>query len=96
MTNEILKEQKIWDKLKKEWIQSGKIPNSPLHVKGGGGVKGQKDKLCLSYRVFFHEFNGFRFVKKFQVLFELSRRTRGENDDFRTQNWAKINVNKSK
>ena len=32
MTNEILKEQKIRDKLKKEWIQSGKIPNSPLHI----------------------------------------------------------------
>ena len=33
MTTEILKEQKIRDKLKKEWIESGKIPNSPLHVK---------------------------------------------------------------
>ena len=65
-------------------------------VKGGGGVKGQKYKLCLSYRVFSHEFNGFRFVKKFQVLFEISRRTRGINDHFRTQNWAKINVNPSK
>ena len=32
MTSEILKEQQIRDKLKKEWIQSGKIPNSPLHV----------------------------------------------------------------
>ena len=67
-----------------------------LYFKGGGGVKGQKYKLCLSYRVFSHEFNGFRFVKKFQVLFEISRRTRGENDHFQTQNWAKINVNKLK
>ena len=32
MTKEILKEQQIRDKLKKEWILSGKIPNSPLHV----------------------------------------------------------------
>ena len=32
MTNEILKEQQIRDKLKKEWIRSGKIPNSLLHV----------------------------------------------------------------
>ena len=27
MTQEILREQRIRDKLRKEWIQSGKIPN---------------------------------------------------------------------
>ena len=31
MTNEILKEQRIRDKMKKEWIKLGKIVNSPLH-----------------------------------------------------------------
>ena len=33
MTTEILKEQQVRDNLKKEWIKSGKIVNSPLHVK---------------------------------------------------------------
>ena len=31
MTSEILKQQQIRDKLKKQWIKSGKIANSPLH-----------------------------------------------------------------
>ena len=30
MTSEILKQQQIRDKLKKQWIKSGKITNSPL------------------------------------------------------------------
>ena len=33
MTNEILDKQKLRDKLKKEWIKSGKIANSPVHLK---------------------------------------------------------------
>ena len=33
MTNEILQGQKTRDKLKKEWIESGKVANSPLHIK---------------------------------------------------------------
>ena len=33
MTNEILDKQKLRDKLKKEWIKSGKMANSPVHLK---------------------------------------------------------------
>ena len=33
MNNEILKEQKVRDSLKKEWLMSGKTVNSPLHIK---------------------------------------------------------------
>ena len=33
MTTEILDKQKFRDKLKKEWIKSGKIANSPVHLK---------------------------------------------------------------
>ena len=32
MTNEILKQRRIRDKLKKDWLKSGKIVNSPLHL----------------------------------------------------------------
>ena len=32
MTNEIRKEQKTRDNLKKQWIKSGHIPNSPVHI----------------------------------------------------------------
>ena len=32
MTNEILQKQKTRDKFKKEWIESGKVANSPLHI----------------------------------------------------------------
>ena len=54
---------------------------------------------CSAYliRVFFsYKINRFRFVKKFQVLFEISCQTGGANDNFWTQNWARIDVNKSK
>ena len=33
MSNEIIQKQKVRDKLHKEWIKSGKIPDSPLHKK---------------------------------------------------------------
>ena len=69
---------------------------SKVIIKGGGGTRVKNTSCAYLDRVFSYEFNGFRFVKKFQVLFKISRQTRGENDHFRTQNWSKINVNKSK
>ena len=59
-------------------------------IGGGGGVRCQKNKRGLFNRTFYADFSGFGKSQKFQVLSEISRETRRENDHFRTPKWAKI------
>ena len=46
---------------------------SKVIIKEGGGSRVKNTSCAYLDRVFSYEFNGFRFVKKFQVLFEISR-----------------------
>ena len=62
-------------------------------VKGVGGVKGQKHKWGLIYRVFPPLSHGFGKIEKFQAVSKISRETRKEKSTFWAKNRPKFITN---